>query len=140
MHIIYGGYAIFKEHDKITFGYSFFGMLVWFSLMFLLPFTVNSPLRWYAAACLIFIFALFFHKFAELETNKKNLKIFCEHKMKIEIKGILFFIVFAGLSLFLNSVVLASINLLAILFVNFDIFFNKKLYKNFLSEEAIKNL
>jgi energy-coupling factor transporter transmembrane protein EcfT len=60
--------------------------------------------------------------------------------MKIEIKGILFFIVFAGLSLFLNSVVLASINLLAILFVNFDIFFNKKLYKNFLSEEAIKNL
>ncbi len=131
LHVIYGGYVVFRDHEKHLPFYSGIGLIVWALVITILPMNINNPPYWFLSLLIIFIFALVYHWSARATTLNKNLKKLCAIKMKLEIRGILFSVICLFLSIKLGfDLILAWVNLVAIILTNVDLLFKTKVYKD----------
>jgi len=127
-HVVYVGYAVLRQQEKMNLvqylllGAVWLGMLIFFSEW-------DSLTGWFLALIAIFILGLTFHGYTRKVSKQESLKEFCNGKFYVDLVGL--FLGVCGVifvRVFERDLLLGVLNLVAIIVVNYIIFFKIRLF------------
>ena len=130
IHVLYGGYFLFKKEKRIDILVLFFASLIYICFIFLI-YNINHPFLWFLGLQALFVLAMPFHYYYRSKLTRIYLQEFCNYKLYIEIYAILLCFLGMALSLILpgHKIILGVLSLIFIIRLNILIFRKKKLYR-----------
>lgn len=129
-HIIFGGYYLFKRIERIGYIQIIATIIITALIPIGLVKNVNNSINWFIFLIMIMFTAIIYHSTSKMLTSKDSIKKFCNYKILIETQGLVFGLIGLILVILFPSWTdeLAIINLLTIIWLNWKIFKDRKLY------------
>jgi len=130
IHVLYGGYFLYKKENRFDAIALFFAFLIFSCLLFIIS-NITRPLFWFLGSLAVFSFAMPLHFYYRSRIKQVYLQEFCNYKLYIEVYaiillsiGVIFYCFFPE-----HKSLLGALSLIFILRLNLLIFSKKKLYR-----------
>jgi len=130
IHVLYGGYFLFKKEKRLDILVFFSSCLICICLIYI-AYNIAHPFFWFLWLQTLFLCAMIFHNYYRSKLKEVYLKEFCNYKLYIEIYAIMLLSIGMVFYAFLpaQKSLLGVLSLIFIIRLNILIFRKKKLYR-----------